>query len=46
MAHDAALTRRGYTVLRFSYVQVMYHWEEVQGAILDAIAQGAHMAER
>lgn len=44
MAHDAALMRRGYNVLRFSYVQVMHYWEEVQGAILEAIAQGAHSA--
>lgn len=42
MAHDATLMRRGYNVLRFSYAQVMHHWEEVQGAILEAIAQGAH----
>lgn len=45
-AHDAALTRRGYNVLRFSYVQVMYYWDDVQGAILDAIAQGAHLVSQ
>lgn len=41
---DAALSRRGYRVLRFSYLQVMYRWPEVEAAILAAVFRGDHLA--
>lgn len=43
-AHDAALMLRGYHVLRFSYVQVMSRWHDVQDVIMQSIAQGKHRA--
>lgn len=46
IAHDAALRLRGYTVLRFSYAQVIHRWGEVETAIADAVARGLHMAPR
>lgn len=42
--HDGAIQRSGYRVLRFSYAQVMHHWEAVEAAILEAIALGWHLA--
>ena len=39
---DAALSRLGYRVLRFSYRQVMYGWAEVEAAVIAAIARGDH----
>lgn len=39
---DAHLSRLGYRVLRFSYRQVMYHWAEVEAAILAAVIRGDH----
>lgn len=44
--HDAELKLRGYHVLRFSYEQIMEHWEQVQAVIMEAIAQGLHLAVR
>ncbi|WP_309066083.1 endonuclease domain-containing protein [Microbacterium sp.] len=46
IAHDAELKLRGYHVLRFSYEQIMEHWEDVQAIIMAAIAQGLHRASR
>ena len=42
--HDAELRRNGYEVIRVSYEQVMFHWEEVHEAVLGAIARGFHRA--
>lgn len=42
--HDARLTLHGYHVLRFSYEQIMAHWEQVQAVIMEAVAQGLHRA--
>lgn len=42
IAHDARLTQMGYVVIRVSYAQVMHRWEEVQEAVLGAIARGRH----
>jgi very-short-patch-repair endonuclease len=39
---DAILSRLNYRVLRFSYVQVMYRWQEVEDAILAAVLRGDH----
>ena len=39
---DAVLSRIGYRVLRFSYKQVMYRWDEVEAAILAAVFRGDH----
>ncbi|WP_449408079.1 DUF559 domain-containing protein [Microbacterium maritypicum] len=40
---DARLVLRGYVVLRFDYRQVFFEPEEVQRAVLTAIAQGRHL---
>lgn len=40
---DAQLSAAGYRVLRFSYAQVMFHWSEVQAAVLAAIVRGDHL---
>lgn len=39
LAHDRELVARGYTVLRFSYSEVIYGWERVEHAIARALAQ-------
>ncbi len=39
---DARLALLGYTVLRFDYVQILFHPEEVQSVVRDAVAQGLH----
>lgn len=39
---DATLSRMGYRVLRFSYRQVMDHWNDVENAILAAVLRGDH----
>lgn len=39
---DAALSRRGFRVLRFSYRQVLDRWPEVEQAILAAVIRGDH----
>lgn len=44
LAHDAELRMRGYTVLRFSYSQVIYQWDQVERILSEAIARGAHLA--
>ncbi|WP_315900785.1 DUF559 domain-containing protein [Microbacterium esteraromaticum] len=44
IAHDAELRMRGYTVLRFSYAQVIYDWEHVEHTIAAAISRGLHLA--
>jgi very-short-patch-repair endonuclease len=44
--HDAKLKLCGYHVLRFSYEQIMAHWEQVQAIIMEAVAQGLHRASR
>lgn len=44
LAHDAQLRLRGYTVLRYSYAQVIYDWEHVERTLAAAISQGLHLA--
>ncbi|MFS0868135.1 endonuclease domain-containing protein [Microbacterium sp. 179-B 1A2 NHS] len=44
IAHDAELRLRGYTVLRFSYAQVVHHLARVEETIRHAVAQGLHLA--
>ena len=44
IAHDRELVARGYTVLRFTYADVVYGWESVERAIIGALARGAHRA--
>ena len=39
---DAVLSALGYRVLRFTYAQVMFRWEEVETAVLAAVARGDH----
>lgn len=39
---DARLVTRGFVVLRFDYVQLLFQWNEVLQTIQTAIAQGAH----
>lgn len=44
VAHDAALTLKGYHVIRVTYAQVVARWHEVQDLVMRAIAQGLHRA--
>jgi hypothetical protein len=44
VAHDAELRLRGYTVLRFTYAQIIHDWPAVARAISRAVAAGAHLA--
>ena len=44
VAHDRELSLRGYTVLRFTYAQVVHDWPSVERAIARAIAARAHVA--
>jgi very-short-patch-repair endonuclease len=44
VALDAELVLRGYTVLRFTYAQIVHDWESVERTIARAIAAGAHRA--
>lgn len=44
IAHDAELRLRGYTVLRFSYAQVVHDWPFVERTIRTAVAAGLHLA--
>ncbi|MGY1552979.1 endonuclease domain-containing protein [Microbacterium sp. A588] len=41
--HDAQLRLRGYTVLRFTYAQVIHDWAYVEATIAAAIARGLHL---
>ncbi len=42
--HDALLRLHGYTVIRVGYRQIMDHCPEVQQVIMQAVAQGLHLA--
>ncbi|MFC6715209.1 endonuclease domain-containing protein [Branchiibius cervicis] len=44
IAHDARLVLMGYTVIRVSYRQIMDDWPSVQHRIMQAVAQGLHVA--
>lgn len=44
IAHDAELRLRGYTVLRFSYAQVVHEWPQLERIIRRALAAGLHEA--
>ncbi|QKJ20141.1 endonuclease domain-containing protein [Microbacterium hominis] len=44
VAFDAELALLGYTVLRFTYVQIVHDWEGVERTIARAIAAGLHLA--
>lgn len=45
IAHDAELRLRGFTVLRFSYAQVVHEWERVERTIRRAVAQRLHLGD-
>lgn len=45
VAHDALLRLRGYTVLRFTYAQVVHDRTRVLATIRQAVAQGLHRAD-
>ncbi|WP_188511436.1 DUF559 domain-containing protein [Conyzicola nivalis] len=40
---DAVLSRLGYRVLRFSYFQVLFAWDEVEAALVGALLRGDHL---
>lgn len=42
--HDAELMLRGYHVIRVGYTQVMDDWPSVQQLVMNAVAQGLHLA--
>lgn len=44
VAFDAELVLNGYTVLRFTYAQVVHDWPTVERTIARAIAAGSHLA--
>ncbi len=44
IAHDAQLLLHGFHVLRFAYEQIMGQWHDVQEVIMQAVAQGKHLA--
>lgn len=44
VAFDAELVLNGYTVLRFTYAQVVHDWDTVERTIARAIAAGSHLA--
>jgi len=44
LAHDAELRMRGYTVLRFSYAQIIYDWEHIERTLAGAVSRGLHVA--
>lgn len=44
IAHDAELRLRGYTVLRFSYAQIVRDWPAMEATIRRALATGLHLA--
>lgn len=43
VAHDAELMLRGYTVLRFTYAQIIRDWPAVERTIARAVAAGLHL---
>jgi len=45
LAHDRELIARGYTVLRFTYAEVVHQWPRVEAAIVRAVAQGLHLPD-
>jgi very-short-patch-repair endonuclease len=45
-AHDAELRLRGYTVLRFTYAQVLHDWPAVARTLSRVLATGAHLSPR
>ncbi|WP_235566915.1 endonuclease domain-containing protein [Microbacterium sp. Root180] len=45
IAADARLMLRGFHVLRFDYVQILFHPEQVISVIQTAIAQRRHLAQ-
>ncbi|GAA1928848.1 hypothetical protein GCM10009775_21060 [Microbacterium aoyamense] len=45
IAHDAELRLRGYTVLRFSYAQVIHDWALVERTVRRALASRLHLAD-
>lgn len=44
IAHDAELRLRGFTVLRFSYSQIVHDWPYVERTIRTALGAGLHLA--
>ncbi|MFK4788887.1 endonuclease domain-containing protein [Microbacterium sp. ZW T5_56] len=44
--HDAELALRGYTVLRFTYAQVIHDWAAVYRTVARAVAQRRHARPR
>ena len=44
LEHDRELVSRGYTVLRFTYRDIVADWPAVERVIADALAQGLHLA--
>lgn len=42
IAHDAELRLRGFTVLRFSYAQIVHDWPSVERTVARAVAAGLH----
>ena len=45
IAHDRRLALLGYTVLRYDYRQILFDWPRVEAEILQAMAQGLHLAQ-
>ncbi|MCK2036018.1 endonuclease domain-containing protein [Microbacterium sp. SSW1-49] len=43
VAHDAELRLRGYTVIRFTYAQILHDWAGVERTVAAAIARGLHL---
>ncbi len=41
---DQILTSMGYVVLRLTYEQVLYHWDEMEALILSLARSGRHLA--
>lgn len=43
-AHDAELMKRGYSVIRVGYAEVVYDWSSLEASILDIVARKLHLA--
>jgi very-short-patch-repair endonuclease len=43
---DLALAARGYRVIRLSYRQVMFEWNEAERVILSMVRRGEHVRPR